>query len=106
MPAVFGCAACSSTSATPSPSVSEINLNPSPCIVRQGKSLQLTAMATMPDGTKHDVTSESATSWSTENVKTATVNKSGILVGVSLGVTKVRVSYKEAKTTLSCTVTP
>ena len=68
--------------------------------------MQLTAVATMPDGTKHDVTKSSTTNWDIDNPQTATVNKSGVVVGVNVGVTKVKASYQGATTTVSCTVTP
>jgi hypothetical protein len=58
----------------------------------------------MPDGTKKDITSEG--SWSTDNAKTATVDKSGVLVGVNVGVTKITVTFEGATGTEECTVTP
>jgi hypothetical protein len=51
-----------------------------------------------------DVTSDA--SWSTDNAHTATVNKSGVLVGVNDGVTKITVTYEGATGTEECIVMP
>lgn len=95
--------ACGGTS-TPSSKVSAIELSPSPCVVSRTGSKQLTAHATLPDGTKRDITSDA--SWSTDNEHTATVSKSGMLVGVNGGVTKITVTYEGATGTEDCAVTP
>jgi Bacterial Ig-like domain (group 2) len=101
MLAAFSAACGGSTS---SPNVSAISLSPSPCVLSRTNFRQLTAHATMPDGTKQDVTS--GASWSTDNMNTATVNKSGVVVGVNLGVTKITATYEGATGTEECTVAP
>jgi len=64
----------------------------------------MTAMATAPDGKKSDVSG--AVAWTTGNSQTATVNASGIVVGVSAGVTAITATYKGATGKVDCTVTP
>jgi trimeric autotransporter adhesin len=96
------CGACASS--TSSPNVSAIGVSPSPCAVGRTDSQQMSASATLPDGTKKDVTSVS--SWSTGNANTATVNASGIVVGVNAGVTKVTASYEGATGSVDCAVGP
>jgi minor extracellular serine protease Vpr len=89
---------------TPSSHVSAISLSPSPCVLSRTNSKQLTAHATMPDGTKRDVSGEA--SWKTDNPNTVTVDKSGVVVGVNVGVTKITVMFEGATGTEECTVTP
>lgn len=98
-------AACGNDS-TSSTSVSAIELSPSPCAVGRGSSLQMSARATMPDGSKQFLGSNAGVSWSTANKDTATVNPSGILVGVSVGITAITASYQGATGSLDCTVGP
>jgi hypothetical protein len=64
----------------------------------------MSASATLPDGTKKDVTG--AATWSTDNSNTATVNSSGVVVGVNAGVTKITASYEGATGSVDCTVGP
>jgi hypothetical protein len=97
--------ACSGSS-TSSPTVSTIVLSPSPCTVSRSNSVQLTAEATLPDGTKENVTSVSGTVWSTGNSNTATVNQSGVVVGVNLGVTAITAAFEGATGSVECTVGP
>lgn len=97
------CLACSGSS-TSSATVSAIDLSPTPCTVGKSDSRTLTATATLPDGTKKDISS-SAT-WSTDNSQTATVNGSGVVVGVNTGVTKITASYEGASGSEDCTVGP
>lgn len=95
-------AACGST--TSSPAVSTIAVSPSPCAVGRSDSRQLTALATLPDGTKQDITKNEETQWSTGNPQTATVNATGVVVGVNAGVTKITASYLGASGSVECTV--
>jgi hypothetical protein len=64
----------------------------------------MTATATLADGTKMIVTD--VATWSTENAQTATVNGSGVVVGVNGGVTSIDTSYQGATSKLDCTVSP
>jgi hypothetical protein len=102
---VFVLAACGNDS-TSSPTISAIEISPSPCAIGRGSSLQMSARATSADGTKQILGSSAGVSWSTANKDTATVNPSGILVGVSVGITAITASYQGATGTLDCTVTP
>jgi hypothetical protein len=103
LPLVFCLAACSGSS-TPSPNVSAIAISPDPCAVGRTDSLHMKALATMPDGTKKDITTSAQ--WKTDNPKTATVDAKGNMVGVNAGVTKITVSYEGATGSLHCTVGP
>ena len=95
--------ACTASS-TPSSTVSAISLSPAPCGVGRANSVQMVATATMPDGTKKELSS--GVTWTTGNNDTATVNSTGIVVGVNTGITAVTAAYEGATGTLNCTVTP
>jgi uncharacterized protein YjdB len=79
-------------------------VSPSPCGVGRTDSVQMSAIATFPDGTKQDVTSISA--WSTANSQTATVNPTGTVVGVNAGSTSITAAYGGATGDIDCTVAP
>lgn len=89
--------------ATPTTTV-KLTVSPDPLALESGKSKQLTAVATMGDGTKKDVASEAH--WASENSQTATVDSKGVVVGVSVGVTTVKTEYGGASASTSVTVTP
>jgi uncharacterized protein YjdB len=99
-------AACASTSSSSSSTVSAIAVSPSPCTVGRTDSRQLTALATLPDGTKQDITSNEATQWSSANPQTATVNAAGVVVGVNAGITRITANYMGASGSVECTVGP
>lgn len=100
---LFLVAGCGNSS-TSSPAVSAIALSPSPCAVSRSNSVQMHAMATLPDGTKKDVTS--LAKWSSGNTQTLTVDQGGTIVGVNTGITAVTAEYEKANGTLDCTVSP
>ncbi len=93
--------ACASTS---SATVSSVDVTPSPCTVSRTNSVHMVAMATYPDGKKADVSGSVA--WTTGNSQTATVNPSGVVVGVNSGVTAITATYQGASGKVDCTVTP
>ena len=93
-------------SSTSSPTVSAIGVSPDPCAVGRTNSIQMKAQATMPDGSKKDITEASGVEWSSGNTNTLTVNQSGVVVGVNAGVTAVDVSYQGATGSIDCTVGP
>lgn len=94
--------ACGSSSS--SNTVSSLTVTPSPCGLTRGNSIQLSAEATLPDGTKRDVST--ASTWTTDNSQTATVNRAGVVVGVAVGVTGIRTEFEGASSKLDCTVGP
>lgn len=96
----FACA----SSDTSSPTISVIDLSPSPCVVTKTNSTQLSAVATLPNGTKKDITSANGIVWTTGNSQTITVSQTGNIVGVNAGITEIAASYQGAKGTMSCTV--
>jgi hypothetical protein len=105
----FGCPSKTANVAGPtsgSGSVSLLSVGPDPVAVSTGKSKQLTAVATLGDGTKKEVAADSSTHWTTDNPKTATVDNKGVVVGVSIGITKVKAQYGGAESSTTVTVTP
>jgi hypothetical protein len=105
----FGCPSKTANVAgptSPSGAVSLLSVSPDPLAIGTGKSRQLAAVATLADGTKKDVAADSSTRWSTENAKTATVDEKGTVVGVSVGITKVKAEYGGATGSSTVTVTP
>ena len=66
----------------------------------------MSALATLPNGTKESLASMSGVAWSTGNSSTATVNSTGILVGVNAGITAVTAEYQGASGSVDCTVGP
>ena len=94
----------SSDSGTSSSSVSAIAVSPNPCAVGKSDSIQMSALATLPDGTKQDITSSA--SWNTANSQTATVDSKGNVVGVNAGVTSISAEYQGATGKVDCTVGP
>ena len=93
-------------SSTSSPTVSAIGISPDPCAVGRTDSIQMKAQATLPDGSKQDITAASGVEWSSGNTSTLTVNESGVVVGVNAGVTSVKVAYSGATGSVDCTVGP
>jgi hypothetical protein len=93
-------------SSTPSSSVSAIGVSPDPCAVGRTDSVQMSAEATMPDGSKGDITTASGVSWSSGNTNVLTVDDKGVVVGVNPGVTSVKVAYQGATGSVDCTVGP
>jgi hypothetical protein len=100
---VSGIACGSSTSST---TVSAIALSPSPCGMTRTNSVQMSALATLTDGTKVDIGKSSSAVWSAANTDTATASSSGVVVGVNVGVTTITVAYLGATGSLDCTITP
>ena len=93
------CAACGSTSTSPS-SVTTIALTGSSPAV--GGTSQLTVTATMTNGSTQDVTSQST--FQVANTAIATVSSSGLLTGVASGTTAVTATYQTFNAGLSITV--
>ena len=105
----FGCPSKTANVAGPTSSsgaVSLLSVGPDPVALGTGKSKQLTAVATLADGTKKDVGADASTHWTTDNPKTATVDDKGIVVGVSVGITKVKAQYGGASSSTTVTITP
>jgi hypothetical protein len=102
----FAVVAAGCGSSTPSSTVSAIGISPDPCAVGRTNSIQMKAVATMPDGTKEDITTASGVQWSSGNSGTLTVNQSGVVVGVNAGITSVKVAYSGATGSVDCTVAP
>jgi hypothetical protein len=105
LPLALAASACGAGgSSTSSSSVSAIAVSPSPCAVGRTDSVQMSAVATLPNGTKQNLTSSSGVTWSTGNSNTATTNATGMVVGVNAGVTAITAEYQGATGTVDCTV--
>jgi hypothetical protein len=90
---VLAAAACGGSS-TSSATISAIAISPSPCALGRTDSLQMSALATLPDGTKMDITSRQGVAWMTGNSNTATANPTGVVVGVNAGITAITAEYQ------------
>ena len=101
-----GCAASSGTSpAQAGPgSIASLDFSPSLVVIRKGDTKPLKVTATMGDGTKKDVTGE--VEWASENPDRVTVDTHGTIVGAGIGVTTIKVVYKDATGTVPVTVAP
>jgi uncharacterized protein YjdB len=99
--------ACSSTgSSTSSSTVSAIGLSPDPCALGRTKTQQMTATATLMDGSKEGISSPQGAVWSSANTNTATVDQNGVVVGVNAGSTGITIAFQGATGTLDCTIGP
>lgn len=102
MLAAVACGASSTSSST----ISAIAISPSPCVMRRTDSVQMTAIATQPNGAKQDIGSSPGVAWTTGNSSTATVNPTGVVVGVNAGITAITAEYQGATGSVDCTVGP
>jgi hypothetical protein len=99
--------ACGTTgSSTSSASVSAIALSPDPCALGRTKTQQMSATATMNDGTKENISTAPGVAWSSANDNTATVSAHGVVVGVNAGITSITIAFQGATGSLDCTVGP
>ena len=87
-----------------SPTMTGIDISPTPCAVSQAAAIQLTATVTQPGGTKLDVTRFGE--WSSANTNTVTVDASGKVIGVSVGVTSITITYRDTSNSQQCSVVP
>jgi len=85
----------SSSNGSNSPSATSISLTPQNSAVMVGKTLQFSAQATLSDGSNKDVSSTGT--WTTSDSSIATVNSSGVVTAVKMGVVLVGVSNGQAK---------
>jgi hypothetical protein len=74
-----------------------IDITPSKPSIAKGTSLQLTATATLSDGTTEDLTD--SVSWSVSPTNLATVDATGLLTGVEVGSGKIITRFKQGGTT-------
>jgi trimeric autotransporter adhesin len=102
--AIMLCASCVGSS-TSSSTVSAIGLSPAPCGLSRTNSVQMSAEATLTDGTKRTL-GASEVVWKTENSNLATVSPTGIVVGVNAGIVAITAAYSGATGTLNCTIAP
>jgi uncharacterized protein YjdB len=97
-------AACTSNAQTPNGSVSAVSVSPNPCGVGRTSSQQMSAQATLADGSKEDVTKNA--SWTSSNTSIATVDSTGNLVGVSAGTVTITAAFDGQNGTAGCLVGP
>ncbi len=85
------------------PTITAISLTPQNSAVTVGKTLQLSATAAMSDGSKKDITSTAT--WTTSDATIGTINSSGLVSGIKIGVLSVGVNSGQAKATTLLNVT-
>jgi hypothetical protein len=74
-------------------SVTRLDLTGNVTLTTVGETSQLTATATLSDGTVKDVTSDANTQWTSTDRSVITVSSSGLLTVVALGSSRVDVTY-------------
>ena len=88
------------------PAAPDLVLLPNPIFIGKGDSKQAEALIVMSDGTKKDVTDNAQIKWQSDNPKTATVDAKGKVVGVEMGITKIKASYGGHTSSIEVTVGP
>jgi hypothetical protein len=97
----------SSNSSTPAPSaatVSAVNVSGVASLSSIGQTIQLTATATLSDGTTQNVTAKAT--WQSSNSGVATVSSSGLMTGVASGTVTITATYQGKAGTATTTTTP
>ncbi|HIF9255963.1 TPA: Ig-like domain-containing protein [Photobacterium damselae] len=84
-----------STILTVSPAeISTIEITPHPASIAKGRNQQFTAIATLSDNSKVDITTDSKTSWTSEDIATSVISTSGsdkgIAHGINIGTTVIK----------------
>jgi trimeric autotransporter adhesin len=104
-PIIFAAlAACTSNAQTPNSAVSAVTVSPNPCGVAHASSQQMSAQATLADGSKEDITTNAT--WTSSNTSVATVDSSGNVVGVSGGTVTITAAFDGANGTAGCIIAP
>jgi hypothetical protein len=88
------------------PASPDLVLLPNPIFIGKGDSKQAEALVVMSDGTKKDVTDSAKVKWQSDNPKTATVDAKGKVVGVEMGITKIKATYGGKTSSIEVTVGP
>jgi hypothetical protein len=99
-----GCGGSSSTPAAPSPqaSVASIAITGTPSLTFVGQTGQLTATATLSDGTIQSVTSSAM--WQSSNQSVVTVSSNGLATAVAVGQATITATAQAKSGTLAMTV--
>ncbi|MFM5592505.1 Ig-like domain-containing protein [Aeromonas veronii] len=84
--------------------VTALVVTPTAPALPAGRSQQLTAVATLSDGSVRDVTSDPSLSWVSNNTSIATVSNRGLLSGVTSGAAQVTVTKLEVARSISMIV--
>ena len=91
--------------ASTGPFVTGLSLSPSAFTMgTNGATQQLTATATMSDGTTQNVTNSAATTYSSSNTSFATVNTTGLVTAVGVGTATITASNGGSTATATATV--
>lgn len=99
----LGSGSSKSSNGSNSPSATSISVTPQNSALTVGKTLQFSAQATLSDGSSKDISSTGT--WVTSDSSIATVNSSGVVTAVKMGVVLVGVSSGQAKTTTILNIT-
>jgi len=97
-------AALQALNPTSSRQLTSISLNPSAISLPSSGAKQLTATGTYSDTTQSDITGR--VTWSSSAATVASVNASGLVLGVASGTSTITASLGTVSTTLAATVTP
>jgi hypothetical protein len=86
-----------STTVVATAKIIDIEITPPKPSIAKGTSLQLTATATLSDGTTEDLIG--LVSWSVSPTNLATVNATGLLIGVEVGSGQIITRFKQGGST-------
>jgi trimeric autotransporter adhesin len=89
---------------TPPGTTSLVEITPANPSVPIGVAQQFTATGTQPNGTSTDITSQVI--WTSSNTSVATVNGSGLAIGLTPGIATITATFGSASGTATLTVTP
>ena len=101
--ALVAAACAKKSSSTPSPTVSGVAVTGNGAFTSKNQTSQLTATATLSDGTTQNVTNTAT--WSSSNSGVATVSSTGLVTAVSFGSATITATYQGAQGSLSALVT-
>ncbi len=88
----------------PTPTVTSVQVTGLPSSLLMGETAQVTARASLSDGSTTVVTSQAT--WRSENTDVATVSAGGLVTAVRAGTTEIRATYQAASGGASVEVTP
>jgi Bacterial Ig-like domain (group 2) len=102
--ATSGCGGGGSNGAMTPPSLSSLAITPGNPSIGAGQNQQFKVEGTFSDGSKQDLTSSA--SWTSSNTAVATINGSGMAVGVAQGNSKIGAASGSMSTSVVLTVGP
>src|SRR5262245_26593937 len=86
----------------PSPTVNSVAISGTGALTTIGQTAQLSASATLSDGTVQDVTGKAT--WQSDNPAVVLVTPAGVITGVNFGSTTVKATYQSVTGQLTSTL--